>query len=47
MLTLVHRVDGYQPRQPAMGDLLGHQGLRDDADHFAACGQGGIGQRAH
>src|SRR5262249_44915688 len=46
-LALVHGADDVQRRQPAVGQLLVHQRLRDDADRLATDAQYRVGEDAH
>ena len=46
-LALVHGLDDVQLRQPGMRDLALDQPRGDHADHGAAGGQRGIGERSH
>lgn len=40
-------IDHFQAGQAAVADFSAFQALRDDADHFTAGSQGGIGYHAH
>ena len=46
-LALVHRVDHHELAEAVVGDLLGDQRARDDADDLAAALEHRIGDRPH
>ena len=46
-LALVHGLDDVQLGQAGVGDLVLDQPRRDHADHRAAGGERGVGERAH
>ena len=43
----MHRLDDMHLLDARMGEFLVDQGLRNDADNFAAGGQHGVGNDAH